>query len=224
MRDYTWLYRRALPIGGLWGIKWDVFVSAYNDSERVRRVFDMVEAGEKHWLVHGEYGYDEDALGIGDAFWSAAQHEADFVLEFWESRLGDEDLGGRTLCIDSTGFMRPHLMFFVALLCKRGVERVDVLYAEPDYYERKERTVFSKAGVEEVRQVAGFEGSSAGCHGRDVVVIGAGYEKHLVEEVAEDKEDARKIVVTWTAVTAGGHVPRECVADPPGTGCVGTGD
>jgi hypothetical protein len=31
--------------------QWDVFVSAFNMTERVREVYDAVRSGEKHWLV-----------------------------------------------------------------------------------------------------------------------------------------------------------------------------
>ena len=68
MRDYTHLYRDLLSVEGRWDRNWDWFVSAYNDSDRVRRVFDMVDAGRKQWLVHPEYGYNPAELGLVDPF------------------------------------------------------------------------------------------------------------------------------------------------------------
>ena len=195
MRDYTYLYAETLPRNGGWDRNWDVFLSAYNESERVRRVYEMATAAEKHWIVHSEYGYNRAALDLGSAFYGESQGEAEFVLRLWERCIDGADCSRMSVCIDATGFMRPHLMFLLRLLCDRGAGVVDVLYSEPEYYKRKERTVFSEEYVEEVRQVAGFEGVTGDGRGRDVLVIGAGYESHLMTEVAEVKDDARKVVL-----------------------------
>ena len=195
MLDYTHFYRWPLPVDDKWPIEWDILLSAYNDSDRVRQVFEMVEAKKKHWLVHGEYGYQVDRLPDRDVYNAAAQNEAEYILGFWEERLCTSDLGGQRLCIDATGFMRPHLMFLLKLLHVHGISRVDVLYSEPDYYKKKDLTVFSDRHVEEVRQVVGFEGTTNNSGARDVLIIGAGYETHLIAEVAEDKEQAKKMVL-----------------------------
>ena len=195
MKDYTYLYAETLSLGGEWGRSWDVFVSAYNESDRVRRVYGMVRAKEKHWVVHGEYGYEKGGVDLANAFWNASRDEAEFVLGFLEERVRGVDWSKTSICVDATGFMRPHLMFLLRLLFERGADVVDILYSEPEYYKRQERTVFSEKYVEEVRQVAGFEGTTGGEKGRDILVIGAGYESHLMTEVAEVKDDARKIVL-----------------------------
>lgn len=54
--------------------------------------------------------------------------------------------------------MRPHILFLTAYLNSRGVQKVDMLYTEPERYDRKADTKFSSE-VTEVRQVALFEGS-----------------------------------------------------------------
>ena len=59
----------------------------------------------------------------------------------------------------------------------------------------KDSTTFAGSHVDSVRQVVGFEGSSDESGSRDLLLIGAGYETHLISEVAEDKEESRKIVL-----------------------------
>ena len=131
MLDYTHFYRRALPVGDRWEIEWDILISAYNDSDRVQRVFEIVVAKEKHWLVHPEYRYNVGHLSVPDAYNADLRNEAEFILGFWEERLCTGELTGKRVCVDATGFMRPHLMFLLKLLQLRGVCRVDVLYSEP---------------------------------------------------------------------------------------------
>ena len=194
MRDYMHLYRRELLPDEHWPVEWDVFVSAYDRSERVRRVFDKVRAGRKFWLVHEEYGFAKHERPAGNPYVCRAMSETS-MLGFWRERLGREGIGGGTLCVDATGFMRPQLLFFLQLLLKSGVDRFDVLYSEPAYYKKKDETDFSDAHVEVVRQVVGFEGESDVGVGRELLIIGAGYETHLVAEVAEDKDRARKVVL-----------------------------
>ena len=45
----------------------------------------------------------------------------------------------------------------------------------------------------EVRQVVGYEGQHVTDTSRDVLIIGAGYDDKLIAEVAEHKDQARKI-------------------------------
>ena len=194
MRDYMHLYRECVTDVDVLSGKWDIFVSAFNDSERVRVVFDRVNAKNKHWIIHREYGYHANEMPKKNAFLCEAMDEAT-ILGFWESCIDQSCVGRRDICIDATGFMRPHLMFLVNLLVSRGVRKFDVLYSEPKYYIKKDRTRFSGLHVEEVRQVVGFEGSSHVGGTSDVLIIGAGYETHLIAEVAEDKDRAKKVVL-----------------------------
>ena len=179
-----------------WNSKWDVFVSAFNGSERVRQVFDKVEADKKYWIVHDEYRFASDEGPEGGGFICEALKEEE-MLKFWECTLGRSvlDVEGARVCLDATGFMRPQLMFLVNLLYAKGVRKFDVLYAEPQYYLNKDSTTFAGSHVDNVRQVVGFEGISDETGSRDLLLIGAGYETHLISEVAEDKEESRKVVL-----------------------------
>ena len=94
-----------------------------------------------------------------------------------------------------TGFMRPHLMFLVKYLFALGVLKFDVIYSEPTYYVGLEKAQFSDRSVTCVRQVSGYEGVVNNDTSNDVLIIGAGYESHLMSEVAEDKERAHRILL-----------------------------
>ena len=69
------------------------------------------------------------------------------------------DIGSRTIAVDITGFIRPYLIFLTRWLAGCGVRRFDALYTEPVIYGDREETKFSDEVVEEVRQIAGFEGT-----------------------------------------------------------------
>lgn len=192
MIDYTILYRRRVDLAELSELSrdWTTFVSAYNDSSRVQKPFDAVEAATKHWLVHREYQFRQDELPVGDVFRPSSFHEADFWREYEEESGTDLAAGG--VCIDSTGFMRPHLSFFVARLHGLGVRRFHALYTDPERYVKAENTEFTKGPVLDVRQVAGFEGSHSTDISNDILIIGAGYDDELIRRVAESKANARK--------------------------------
>jgi hypothetical protein len=193
MIDYTIFYKCELPVNGPWppGSEWDVLLSAYTDAERVRQLFERVKAAEKHWLVFPEYAYPSaDSLPAG-AFFHPARNEAEYVQALW-GRL-PSDVAKKKICIDTTGFIRPYLLFLLRWFVEQGVRRFDALYTEPVRYAAGAKTSFSDEVVTEVRQVVGYEGQHVTDTSRDVLIIGAGYDDKLIAEVAEHKDQTRKI-------------------------------
>lgn len=193
MIDFTIFYKSSLPPQGPWGAHdhWDVLLSAFTGAERVRQVFENVRASEKHWLVFPEYGYQVGECASDRAFVGTARNEGDYIRTFWQQRVGD--LNGRRLCIDMTGFIRPYLLFLLRWLQAQGVLLFDLLYSEPVRYAKGEETRFSDEAVVEVRQVVGYEGQHSTDTSRDILIIGSGYDHKLIAEVAESKDEARKI-------------------------------
>ncbi len=196
MIDYTILYKRRLTIEDLetQSEPWDVFISAFNESERVQRVFEAVAAGAKHWLLQPEYDYQvAEHPDTGLVFSPGSRNEAEFLTEYI-TRASGSPVAGR-VCVDITGFMRPHLMLLTKLLLESpDVDSFDVLYTDPVRYSKEERTEFTKGPVVEVRQVAGFEGQHVPEHDReDLLVIGTGYDDELIRRVAEFKANSRKV-------------------------------
>src|SRR5262249_3695694 len=154
---YTIYYKSKLPVEGSWPTdnKWDVFISAYTAADRVRQIYQKVEATTKHWLVFPEYGFTKDECDAG-SFIGDVRQESDFIKAFWP-RISNCVAGAR-ICIDTTGFIRPYLLFLMKWLHVNGVTKFDALYTEPVKYKKGEQTKFSDESVVEVRQVIGFEG------------------------------------------------------------------
>ena len=174
--------------------EWDLFLSTLNDSERVRTVFPRVPAREKHWLIAKEYGYTDAELPSDEMTYRLESfNEADAIVTYLAA--AQVDCKNRSLCIDITGFMRPHILFLTNYLKRAGVKSFDVLYSEPRMYRSKERTQFFSGDIVEVRQVAGFEGEHLPSIANDLLVIGAGYDHELVAQVATYKESARVLLL-----------------------------
>jgi hypothetical protein len=195
MIDYSIFRRSVVSPSNLSSLgSWDVFISAFNNSERVRKVFDAVQATRKIWVLHPEYDFSANSHPAGEVRLLASRDEA----EFWAQLFAEVECHlwppTTRICVDSTGFMRPHLMLLPRLLRDMGFNRLDVLYSDPLAYEQGDKTPFTKGAVTEVRQVRGFEGVHEPDAGdRDLLVIGAGYDDELIRRVAENKRAARKI-------------------------------
>lgn len=194
MIDYTVLYRSTLPATGAWSPseQWNLFVSAFNESERVKSVFDWAVADTKLWVIHPEYGMPADRIPAG-ALEPPNGDEAEFINAVLDAYPGD--LTTASVCLDITGMMRPHVMLFALMLFARGVRRFDALYSEPIRYQKQEHTQFSILPIVTVRPVLGFEGTHATETDNDLLVIGSGYDDALISRVAEHKRSARKLQI-----------------------------
>lgn len=192
MIDYTYQYKVPLHISDLPKENWDLFISGFSTAERVAGVFDQISAPRKSWLVHNEYGFGPATIPSG-AFQCKSLREDEYIMEYFES-LGHFDYSSR-ICIDVTGFMRPHMMYVINFLKLKGVIKLDIIYTEPGHYSSLDQTLFSGEQVYEVRQIAGYEGFSNNDTTNDFLVVSAGYENRLISEVAEEKEKAAKALI-----------------------------
>jgi hypothetical protein len=194
--NYNIFYKSELPRTGAWSAHWDLFISAFNLTDRVRGVFDKVLASKKYWIIHNEYSYETSELPGEEKYQSASEEEGPYI-----NGLIDENeaglcrpLSGLAICVDITGFMRPHLLYLTLLLFHKGVRKFDVLYSEPQRYSKKENTTFSE-GTIHVRQVDGYMGlNSTAPHG-DFLIIGSGYDDRLIKAVANEKDKADKVQI-----------------------------
>ncbi|MBK6741352.1 MAG: hypothetical protein IPG64_27575 [Haliea sp.] len=187
-------YKTAISEDENWPVthEWDLFFSAFNDSRRVQHVFEKVRATDKHWLIMPEYGYQaSDYSERGSVFAGADHDEAEYLTKFFDWACLAGKLRGIRICVDITGFMRPHILFLLQYLAANGVESFDVLYSEPSRYSKGEATKFSDGRVLHVRPVAGYEGQHISDTSRDFMVIGVGYDHDLIAEVAEHKDHAQ---------------------------------
>jgi len=194
--DYTIFYREELSCAGSWDTKhsWDVFISAFNSSDRVNTVYSMVNATNKYWLIQPDYEYSENDYPQGDIFVDESKDEAIFINNFIDG-CGLGDLSELRICIDITGFIKPYMMYLIYKLKKLGLKKIDVMYSEPDRYAEKEKTVFSDKSVYEIRQVRGFSGIHKPDSAKDILFIGSGYDDELISQVAENKNHCRKVQI-----------------------------
>ena len=193
--DYSIYYKSKVPKTGAVQGEWDLFLSAYNLSNRVRSIFDRVQSRRKVWVVHEEYKFSAAELPErGESFVHCGGDESIFCVKLLEWLNVGEGWSGK-ICVDVTGFLRPHMMCLIAMLESLQVSAVDVLYTEPRSYSKKESTKFSKGRISSIRQVAGLEGFANTVLGNDLLVVGAGYDNRLITEVAHHKEAAQKVAI-----------------------------
>jgi hypothetical protein len=194
---YSLFTRREYSLDQLKGREpTDVFLSAFNTSDRVKCVFESTNAACKCWVVHNEYNFEPGELPIGGIFKSDKRSEAEFVLELIDHivSIAKRPISELTICVDITGFMRPHILFLLRVFESLGVRQFDVLYSEPERYSKKENTTFSEGSLE-VRQIAGFEGTNSSDQSNDFLIIGSGYDHRLIKSVAEHKDKTDKVQI-----------------------------
>ena len=193
MIDYTIFYKTPIDPESDWPQhqEWDLLISAFNSSKRVREVFERAQSAEKHWLIFPEYNYPKSEYPKEKHFSLEAGSEAEFILKY-ASAIGGQ-LKNARICIDLTGFIRPYQLVLAKLLAEQGVKQFDALYSEPTVYSQREKTQFSFGSNCAVRQVRGFEGAHSTDTSNDLLIIGAGYDDELISQVAHYKEGAKKV-------------------------------
>ncbi|MDN3558612.1 hypothetical protein [Vreelandella neptunia] len=190
INEYFLYYRRSIDVDSInceLG-PFDVFVSAYNSSDRVRTVFEDVRASRKIWLMHPEYKYAPiEYPDNGEYVAPEERNEKSQVEELIQALEGTDF---NNICIDITGFMRHVLIFLIAKLKFIGVKKLKVVYSEPKFYRSQEDTQFSTVTSGTVGPVMGMaQGSDS--EGDDYLLLGVGYDHELIGEVVNNKDSAK---------------------------------
>lgn len=173
--------------------KWDLFISAFNDSERVSEVYKAVNSSVKHWLIMPDYAYIDSEMPKEYYYKCNQCSESEYVINYFEKH--KDLLLKSNICIDITGFMRPHLIFMFRYFKEKNISKIDVLYSDPITYKNRGETKFTIDKVYDVRQVQGCEGSHVPNVENDLLIIGSGYDEKLIASVSETKAKAKKIQV-----------------------------
>lgn len=192
--DYSIFYKKSfLDYKKVSEFKYDLFISAFNESPRVKEVFKEFGAEEKHWIILPEYAYKETEFpSNGQIFnFKSGLSEADVIINYFEQAKID-DITNKKICIDITGFIRPHLVFLVIYLKHLGLNKVDFIYTDPKSYVKKEETDFSNNCIDK-RQIIGCEGISFPDNSNDFLIIGAGYDYQRINDIAKFKNNTTKI-------------------------------
>lgn len=184
--DYSLFYRRAIDINNVQDDlgEFDVYISAFNSSHRVTKVFSDIRAKKKIWLIHPEYAYAaEEMPNNADVVTPSDTNERAQTTALFDA-VGD--LAGLKICVDITGFMRHVLVFLIAALKLRNVTEVTALYSEPDAYAKQEHTVFSTA-TGRARVLNGMGGKTFQ-KADEMLILAVGYDYKLINEVTSDRD------------------------------------
>jgi hypothetical protein len=195
MISYDYFYRDQLPLDRPWQCNWDLFISAWDGSERVRQTLQLASAPLKITLLHPEYGLSEASVPT-DRVFALRGDEAEGILALVQTleALG-VNLATARLGIDITGMIRPHIALLTKILRANGVQQFDAIYSEPISYAEREHTKFTSGDVIEVREIIGFEGRNTITNSREVLILAPGFDDALLREIVSHKEHATKVEI-----------------------------
>jgi hypothetical protein len=204
--EYGYCYRRTLTSAADFAAlaSVDLFISAFNKSERVQEVHRRVPARNKLWIIHKEYELKHHELPAAGTWSTSATDESSYVTDLLDHLTKNFGWSPTMeICIDITGMLRPHLMYLILALSKKGARKVFVIYSEPVRYKSNEDTTFTDGSIYEVRPVHGFEGTPNGDTDRDLLIVGMGFDDRMLIEVCENKEKADKLqLFGWPSLRA----------------------
>jgi hypothetical protein len=184
--DFTIFYRSSYESGEVdCGTGYDLFLSGFDNCDRTKVVFDKIVARNKIWLAFPQYGV---VPTTGEYYESPRFEEDEYFIELFLKFPLDSTT---RICIDITGFIKPHLVFLMMLLFKSGIKEVDCIYSEPQHYEKAEDTYFS-GFPDEPRIIEGFGSSSSTDVENDLLIIAAGYDDQLVAAVSKHKSRIKR--------------------------------
>ena len=194
--DYTIFYKRKInDLRYLKKVQYDLFISAYNDSFRVKEVFNLINATEKHWLMLPEYDYTQLEFPSHPFIYQFSTNniESEIIRKYFDDLI-ENGFFNKKVCIDITGFMRQYIVFLVRYLSQRRIKIVDFLYSDPEIYVKSENTSFSDIFLD-VKQITGCEGIHNPETYNDLLIIGAGYDSKRISDVAKNKANAKKVLL-----------------------------
>ena len=167
--------------------KYDLFISAYTDEEIVKNTYDNIDANEKLWLIFPEYKLNLEGID-GEKFNPALKDdntkEADYISEMYYCYMA-KNIGQR-ICIDTTGFNKPYLIYLIIFLKEMDIKIIDFIYTEPQKYVKGNKTEFSKSSIRP-RDIVTFDESFPSRGENDLFIINVGYDSRLVKRVLEGK-------------------------------------
>jgi hypothetical protein len=186
MIDYTIFYKSSFKDGEVnLGEDYDLFFSGYDNCDRTKAIFGKINSTKKIWFNFPHYQLTEiqpDCLC--DIFTNDSFKEDDFFIDYFSKNA--LDFSSR-ICIDITGFIRPHLIYFIKYLYLMGVKKMDFLYTEPHYYKNAEETTFS-GFIDDVKLIEGCSSELVNPKTEeDILIITAGYDDKLIAKVSQSK-------------------------------------
>lgn len=169
--------------------QYDLFISAFDGCDRTIIPYRKVIANEKIWMIFPQYNYGTERP-VENVYFNEEKRESNYYREFMIKYVNN-DLPSKSICIDSTGFLRSHLLFLLAFFCHAGVRKLDILYTEPIMYSKADDTTFSN-NIECVRAVDGYTNTPDTSEElNDVLIVCSGYDEKLFSAVASYKSNCK---------------------------------
>lgn len=186
--------RRVKPgdLASLMG-EWDFLISGWNENSRTAHVRQCAIDLPGLLLVQPEYGLPRP---VNTAKAQVIDVEVGDELEAMGSVVAQVvEQNASRLLVDITGLLSHNLLALVRRLAASSLATVTFCYAAPGRYNRDSATEFATAATE-VRQVFGYEGMpEVGAEQRDRLIIGLGYDHHLVHRLCDSMPHAEKRVI-----------------------------
>jgi hypothetical protein len=184
MNDFSIFYKNKFSDGDIpSSYEYDYFFSAYDDCERTKLLFEKICSKNKLWIIFPHYSI-RDEVKNSYLYKSFDEDDDDFIQYIHNLKI---DFNSK-ICIDITGYLRPHLIFFSLLLHRIGIKKIDYIYTEPKYYLKGENTAFSGNVSENPRIIKGCNSLlSSSSFEKDLLIINAGYDDKLISAVTKDK-------------------------------------
>ncbi|ONG37686.1 hypothetical protein BKE30_14065 [Alkanindiges hydrocarboniclasticus] len=191
MFDYSIFYTRPIEFTEISDSlpTFDIFISAFNNSERVKTLFDSISSTKKFWLVHPEYHFNKDEIPDAEINEVIIPSEIADIVQVNELLVRIGDLSDKKICIDITGFMRHVLIFLVASLKYKGVDKFTAIYSEPKFYSDGDNTNFSTTTSSIVKSISGISATS-NSEFKDHLIINIGYDHKMLSQIASYKDGA----------------------------------
>jgi hypothetical protein len=186
MMDYTIFYKDSYDNGDLNNSpEYDIFLSAFDNCNRTKEIFNKVKSTLKKWFIFPQYkGIAE--LPTENAYINQSLAESGYFENFIQEFI-DNDYKTKKICIDITGFIRPHLIYLLKFLSRSNVSQVDLLYTEPVQYKDADETKFS-GYIDGIQDVEGCSSINTNPNtDNDLLIICAGYDDNLIAKIAQDK-------------------------------------
>ncbi len=180
--DYSIFYKTSYENGKVdCGKGYDFFFSAFDNCERTSIIFENILAEQKIWINFPHYNTN---YSNSDVYQCVSYKEDECFIDLFEKI---DILSESNICIDITGFIRPHLIYFIKVLSRIGIKKIDFLYSEPILYRNAEDTSFS-GFIDEVKLIEGC-GSDIVLPGaeNDILIIASGYDDKLIAKVSNYK-------------------------------------
>ncbi len=189
--DYTIFYKESYDNGDLTDSPdYDIFLSAFDNCNRTKEIFNKVKSTQKRWFIFPQYRRIDD-LPTENVYSNQSLAESGYFEQFIQE-FGDDNYQTKKICIDITGFIRPHLIYLLKFLSCSGVSQVDLLYTEPNQYKNADETKFS-GYIDGIQDVEGCSSINNNPNtDNDLLIICAGYDDDLIAKIAQNKGHCQK--------------------------------